>query len=75
MLPFSLDEPDFSMGFFGTEVPHPVKQARGDDAWRELFRTLKQGGMNSFSGGPNVQFKGLMLPENRCLISPPSIVS
>jgi hypothetical protein len=36
-----------------------VLQARGDDAWRDLFRTLKEFGMNSFSGGPNVHFKGL----------------
>jgi hypothetical protein len=59
VLSFTLDEPDFSMGFFGTNVPHQVLQARGDDAWRDLFRTLKEFGMNSFSGGPNVHFKGL----------------
>ena len=59
VLPFTLDEPDFSMGFFGTDVPRQVLQARGDDAWRDLFRTLKESGMNSFSGGPNVHFAGI----------------
>jgi len=59
VLPFTLDEPDFTMGFFGTGVPAPVLDARGDDAWRELFTVLRQAGMNSFSGGPNIRFTGL----------------
>jgi hypothetical protein len=59
VLPFALDEPDFSWGFFGTGVPHEVLAARGDDAWRDLFKTLREAGMNSFSGGPNVHFGGL----------------
>ena len=58
VLPFTLDEPDFTMGFFGTEIPRAILAARGDDAWRDLFATLKQSGMNSFSGGPNVPFTG-----------------
>lgn len=59
VLPFALDEPDFSMGFFGADVPACVREARGDDAWRDLFRAMREGGMNSFSGGPNVRFDGL----------------
>jgi hypothetical protein len=57
--PFALDEPDFPMGFYGTDVPRPVRDARGDDAWRELFRVIRENGMNSLGGGPNVPFKGL----------------
>ncbi len=59
VLPFTLDEPDFEMGFYGTEVPRPILEARGDDAWRELFAVLRQAGMNSFSGGPNIHFEGI----------------
>lgn len=59
VLPFTLDEPDFLMGFFGASVPRPVLQARGDDAWRDLLRVMRENGMNSFSGGPGVKFSGL----------------
>lgn len=59
VLPFKLDEPDFAMGFFGTSLPQQIRQSRGEDAWRELFTTLRQAGMNSFSGGPAVHFSGL----------------
>jgi len=58
VLPFSLDEPKFTMGFFGTNIPQAILEQRGDEAWRDLFTTLKQSGMNSFSGGPNVEFGG-----------------
>ena len=58
VLPFALDEPEFTMGFFGTELPRGIFEARGDSAWRELFTTLRQAGMNSFSGGPNIPFHG-----------------
>jgi hypothetical protein len=47
------------MGFFGMDVPRPVLAARGEQAWRDLFKILRQAGMNSFSGGPNVRFSGL----------------
>jgi hypothetical protein len=57
--PFALDEPDFSMGYYGTHVPPKLLAARGDDAYRDLFKTLRDAGMNSFSGGPNIPFKGL----------------
>jgi hypothetical protein len=67
VLPFALNEPDYSMGFYGTAVPRAVLQSRGDDAWRDLFRTLKHGGMNSLSGGPNVEFSGLDAAGNPIL--------
>jgi hypothetical protein len=59
VLPFALDEPDFVMGYFGTDVPRPIRETRGADAWRDLFRVLREAGMNSFSGGPGVRFLGL----------------
>jgi hypothetical protein len=62
--PFALDEPDFVMGYFGTDVPRPVREARGAEAWRDLFRVLREAGMNSFSGGPGVRFSGLDASDN-----------
>jgi len=59
VLPFKLDEPDYAMGFFGVGVPPQILQSRGDDAWRQLFRAMRDAGMNSFSGGPAVRFTGL----------------
>ena len=59
VLPFALDEPEFTMGFFGVELPRGIFETRGDAAWRELLTTLRQAGMNSFSGGPNIAFNGL----------------
>lgn len=59
VLPFALDEPDFLMGFYGTSVPRQILDRRGKDAWRDLFRRLKESGMNSFSGGPAIRFSGL----------------
>ncbi len=67
VLPFALDEPDFSMGFFGTDIPRQIKEARGEEAWRELFTVLRQAGMNSFSGGPGVRFNGLDASGNPIL--------
>ncbi len=59
VLPYALDEPDFAMGFYGVELPRGIYEARGDAAWLELLVTLREAGMNSFSGGPNIPFKGL----------------
>jgi hypothetical protein len=58
VLDTALDEPDFTMGFYGTDVPGDILDARGDDAWRELLRTLRENGMNSLSGGPGIRFSG-----------------
>lgn len=56
--PFALDEPDYIMGFYGVHVPRQVAEARGPAATLELLRTLREAGMNSFSGGPGVKFAG-----------------
>lgn len=58
VLPFRLDEPVFAMGFYGLNVPREVQQRWGDRALHELLVTLKENGMNTFSGGPEVQLKG-----------------
>lgn len=58
VLNFKLDEPDFAMGFYGLHVPNEVAQRR-PGALRDLLRIMKEGGMNTFSGGPNVRFSGL----------------
>lgn len=59
VLNLTLHEPDFLMGFYGTSVPRSILNARGDDAWRDLFKTLREAGINSFTGGPAVRFSGL----------------
>jgi len=55
----ALDEPDFMTGFYGVHVPRELPAERRKTALRELFTVLRQSGMNTFSGGPNIQFKGL----------------
>ncbi len=57
VVPVALDEPDFAMGPFGIHVPEGI--AGRKKALRDLFTILKENGMNSFSGGPGIQFSGL----------------
>lgn len=59
VLDFALDEPDFDMASYGTDVPHEILASRGDAAWKELFKTIREAGMNTISGGPGVRFLGL----------------
>jgi hypothetical protein len=59
VLPFKLDEPDFDMAFYGTHIPSEVLNERGDAAWKELFQTIREAGMNTVLGGPSVRFLGL----------------
>ena len=58
VLPFKLDEPAFAMGFYGFNVPREVEKRWGDRAMRDLLATLKENGMNTFSGGPEVRLRG-----------------
>ncbi|HYF50644.1 MAG TPA: hypothetical protein VEJ63_14625 [Planctomycetota bacterium] len=48
-----LDEPDFNFGFYGLWVP-----GGRPNAMRDLLTIHKQNGMNSFTGGPDLHFKG-----------------
>ena len=58
VLDFTLDEPDYVMGFYGTHVPAELPDARRSNGYRELFTMLRQNGMNSFTGGPDIRFSG-----------------
>jgi len=58
VLDFDLDEPDFDMGYFGLAVPSGLTAEREKNAYRDLFTILKAGGMNTYSGGPSLKFKG-----------------
>ncbi|MBE7466841.1 MAG: hypothetical protein HS116_25505 [Planctomycetes bacterium] len=53
-----LDEPAYAMGFYGLHVPGELPEARRKNGRRELLRLLRENGMNSFTGGPNIAFKG-----------------
>ena len=57
VVPVSLDEPDFVFGPFGVHVPAGISDTK--KAARDLFALLRDYGMNSFSGGPDVRFSGL----------------
>ncbi len=59
VLGYPLDEPDYLMGFYGTHLPGEIRDRQGGRAWRELLTAIRQGGMNSYSGGPGVRFSGL----------------
>lgn len=58
VLDLMLDEPAYSMGFYGVALPADLPLGR-EDGYRRLLQILKDNGMNSFSGGPNLSFKGL----------------
>lgn len=59
VLDTTLDEPDYSMGFYGAGVPHHLQGEARAAAWTDLFRTMREYGMTSLSGGPMVQYDGL----------------
>jgi len=59
VLDLALDEPNYSMGFYGANVPPSIQGAAREAAWRDLFRTMKEYGMTALSGGPNVRYDGL----------------
>jgi hypothetical protein len=48
---FTLDEPEFTFGFYGVWAP--------PGRLKDAFTLLKQNGMNSFTGGPGIKFDGL----------------
>ena len=58
VLDLALDEPDFSMAFYGTALPSGLPEARRKNAMRELCTIQKENGMNCISGGPPVMFSG-----------------
>jgi hypothetical protein len=58
VLGLSLDEPDYTMGFYGFGVPGGLPEGRAAGATGELLRFIRQEGMNSFTGGPNIRLKG-----------------
>jgi hypothetical protein len=58
VLDLELDEPDFLMGFYGLSVPRELPRPY-EEALRELLALLRESGMNSFSGGPDLTFSGL----------------
>ncbi|HTL51405.1 MAG TPA: hypothetical protein VL860_02395 [Planctomycetota bacterium] len=58
VLDVTLDEPDFDMGFFGLDAPGGLTPERAKNAYRDLLTLLKENGMNTYSGGPGVQFSG-----------------
>ena len=58
VLDLTLDEPDFIMGFYGLWVPHHLGDGYEANL-RAALTLLREHGMNSFTGGPDVPFKGL----------------
>ncbi len=58
VLPFELDQADFTTGFFGIEPNLPVTGQTYDDLQRRIFRMLIDHGMTSFTGGPSIAFSG-----------------
>ena len=59
ILPFELDEADFTTGFFGIEPNLPPEVQTRDALQRDIFRLLRERGITSFSGGPAIEFSGL----------------
>jgi hypothetical protein len=59
VLDLVLDEPDFGMGYLLTGVPGVFNAERKQTAFKELLELLRENGMNTLAGGPNVPFKGL----------------
>jgi hypothetical protein len=58
VLDLTLDEPQFSMGYFGIWAPDELPQPRRGAAMRELMTLLRAYGMTSFTSGPNIGFTG-----------------
>jgi len=59
VLPFELDEADFTTGFFGIEPNLPANVAGRDALQRQIFQMLRERGMTAFAGGPPIEFSGL----------------
>jgi hypothetical protein len=53
VLDLTLDDPDYNIGFLGSWIP-----AGKSNGWYDLGKLMKQYGMNSFCGGPNIPFEG-----------------
>jgi len=58
VLDWALDEPDFVFAYYGFHVPWEFSAERKVAATNELFKIIKENGMNTISGGPNIPFKG-----------------
>ncbi len=56
VLDLTLDEPEFTFGFFGSWVPGGLPASR--DGLLELATLMRRIGMNSFCGGPGIGFSG-----------------
>ncbi len=56
--PFTLDETEFLMGFYGMRAPGVFTGERHRAVQRELFRIMRDHGMNSFAGGPSPNLEG-----------------
>lgn len=59
VLPFALEEADFTTGFFGIEPDLPVEGAARDALQNAIFAMLRERGFTSFTGGPPIVFHGL----------------
>jgi len=59
VLDIHVDEPEFDFGFFGIGVSGEFSTEKQESGLRESMKLLKSYGMNSFSGGPTLLFKGL----------------
>jgi hypothetical protein len=55
---FALDETTFPMGFYGVYVPGELPTDKRQASLRELFRLMKEFGMTSYGGGPDIRFSG-----------------
>jgi hypothetical protein len=64
VLDLVLDEPDFLFGYYNVFLPAGLPIAEREKKYREQLMLLKQNGSNTFSGGPNILFKGLS-PESK----------
>ncbi|MBA3708859.1 MAG: hypothetical protein H0W83_08590 [Planctomycetes bacterium] len=59
VLDLALDQVDIPVGFYGATVPREFSAERRGPALRELLTTLRQSGMTTFSGGPDIAFSGM----------------
>lgn len=57
VLGLKLDQPTFLMGFYGSWAPLQLGE-RQQQFNSQAFKLLKRGGMNSYSGGPDIPFSG-----------------
>ncbi len=59
VLPFTLEEADFTVGFWGFQLEIPWEKQEALEHQRQMMRTFREAGMTSFTGGPMIPFRGL----------------